>query len=161
MCGYLISIKSPLTWSGGPLYENENFWPCRSQAQDQLPRFSAPCLTPNIPFFPPCPRHTCEHLISSTTSTCLNLLLSGSPSMLCSTLYCVCCCREGVRAQNLVSMSSSDEPCTPFVAAGRVQEPGLPSLCPVPWPRLQLMPRTCVSGKKLIMIHIPKSGFNE
>jgi hypothetical protein len=54
-------------------------------------------------------------------------------------------------------MSSSVDPCTLFVAAGRVQEPGLPSLCPVPWPRLQLMPRTCVSGNKLIMIHIPRS----
>ncbi len=120
-----------LTWSGGPMYENENFFPCRSHAQNQLPCFSVPCLTPSIPFFPPPPLHTCQHLLSSTTSTCLNLLLLGSPSMLsalfhaaqclllkggcqspesckfCWTLYTVCCCSEGAGARTPISVPSA------------------------------------------------------
>jgi hypothetical protein len=44
--------EKPLSWSGGPLYENANFCPCWSYAQDQLPLFSAACLTPTTTFSP-------------------------------------------------------------------------------------------------------------
>ncbi len=58
--------SNPLSWSAGLQYENANFCPCCSNAQDQLPPFSAPCLDPNIPFFPQF-FHTCEYLLSPTT----------------------------------------------------------------------------------------------
>ncbi len=73
MCGDLVSIKKPSFLACGPLYENANFCPCWSYAQDQLPHFSAPCLTLNTLFFP-----TPPHMRSSTSTADINMPGSSS-----------------------------------------------------------------------------------
>jgi hypothetical protein len=75
-----ISIESLLTLGGGPLYKDANLNPYWSHVQDPLPHFLAllsPLPSPKHPLFPPL-IHTCEHLLTTTTSTCLNLLLLGT-----------------------------------------------------------------------------------